>query len=254
MPAPMLPSDLTIQVFPDLASTAQAAAGIFQDSARRAMRARRKFFVMLSGGSTPKMIYATLAAARRIDWGKVHFFWGDERCVSPEHSESNFRMAHESLFLHLDRPLNIHRMRGEILPWDAAADYEAEIRAAFGIAQDVADDPPAFDLVLLGMGEDGHTASLFPGSSALQETTRWVTWVEHAHPPPPLLPRLTVTLPLINAARQVVFVVTGESKSQRVAQILGPHSDQDLPAAQVRPRPGKLIWLLDQAAAQHLQL
>jgi 6-phosphogluconolactonase len=217
-----------------------------------AANARRgRFAVALSGGSTPKAFYALLATAEyrnRLDWSCVHLFWSDERCVPPEHPESNFRMVQESLLSKVEIPReNIHRMAGEKEPQAAAADYENELRMFFNPPQD---GLPRFDLIYLGLGEDGHTASLFPGTAALSENQRWVTiaYVERlqAH-------RLTLTLPVINAAAQITFLVSGQSKRAIVKQLLGADVDSSiLPAAKVSPTDGRLTWLITQDAAEEI--
>jgi len=177
----------------------------------------------------------------------VHLFWGDERCVPPDHPESNYRMVREALLRKIEfPPQNIHRMAGEKDPDTAAAEYEQELRNFFQTTAPA----PAFDLVLLGLGEDGHTASLFPGSTTLKETTRWVAtaYVErlHAH-------RLSLTLPVINAAAQVSFLVAGEGKSPIVKALLGKDSNPArYPAGQVRPVTGELTWFLTQDAAAEI--
>ena len=211
-----------------------------------------RFTVALSGGSTPTALYALLATTEyrnRLDWSRVHLFWSDERCVPPDHPESNFRMVQESLLSKVEIPReNIHRMAGEKNPQAAAADYENELRRFFNLAQD---GLPRFDLIYLGLGEDGHTASLFPGSAALSESQRWVAtaYVEklNAH-------RLTLTLPVINAAAQITFLVSGASKRAVVKQVLGAGAgSSNFPAAKVSPADGKLTWLITEDAAGDLQ-
>lgn len=203
-----------------------------------------RFRWALSGGTTPRKLYALLARpplVRRIDWSRVEFFWGDERCVPPDHADSNYRTAREALLdLVQPDPAHIHRVRGEDAPESAAASYEAELRRAFELPEGSA--PPSFDLIMLGMGADGHTASLFPGSPLLEETRRWVA-ADHN--------RVTLTLPVLNAAAHVLFVVSGADKAQRLAEVLaGP--DSGLPAQRVRPSHGKLEWAVDGAAAEIL--
>lgn len=228
---------------------ARTAAEMFMEQARISIQKRRCFTVALAGGNTPRHLYASLSTpefSSQIDWENVHLFWGDERCVPPSHPESNFRMVRE--FLQVPVPeQNIHRIQGELPPEEAAMRYEQELRAFFG-------EIPRFDLILLGLGEDGHTASLFPTSPALHEQTRWVVDVSHAVPPPPLVPRVTLTLPVINHAREVLFLVSGSTKAERVAQILhGATTPEELPASAVQPLNGNLTWLLDQPAAALLK-
>jgi 6-phosphogluconolactonase len=228
------------------------AAEQFISLAGEAISRTGQFTVALSGGSTPKALYSLLASPdyrERVDWSRVHLFWGDERCVPPDHLESNYRMVHEALLSKISLPPeNIHRMAGEKAPRDAAADYENELRTFFRLAVNAV---PRFDLVLLGLGEDGHTASLFPGSPALNERNRLVAtvYVERfkAH-------RLTLTLPVINAADQVTFLVSGESKRAIVKQLLGAGGDPaNFPAAKVSPTDGKLTWLITEDAAADLR-
>ena len=238
-----------VEVHPNLEQLAKAAADSFIEAADRAIGLYDQFNVALAGGSTPRGPYRQLAKpdlAARIDWGKAHVFWADERCVPPEHPESNYRMAHEAFLGEVPIPqTNIHRMQGELDPLRAAEAYETTLRAHFGAVE-----WPPFDLVLLGMGEDGHTASLFPENRALDESERWVvaefveslqTW------------RITLTLPAINAARQVTFLVAGHSKAGRLREVLGSGAvATSLPAGLVRPTSGRLVWLVDQAAASQL--
>lgn len=241
-------ADREIILCRDAAELAQKAAEQWVVLAQQAIANSGRFTVALSGGSTPKTLYSLLASPEyrgRVDWLRVHLFWGDERCVPPDHPESNYRMVREALLGKIEiPPKNIHRMKGEISPEEAAASYEVELAQFFHL------DPgalPRFDLVLLGLGEDGHTASLFPGSAALQETTRLVTtaYVErlHAH-------RLTLTLPVLNAAAQVSFLISGASKTTKVQEILGAGAAQvDYPAARIAPADGRLTWFITQDAA-----
>jgi len=230
-----------------------AAAQEFVRCARTALAARGRFMVALAGGSTPRRSYERLGVEPlrgQVDWNRLEFFWGDERAVPPDHRDSNYRMACEALLngLALD-PLRIHRMEGESADLDAAArDYEAELARAFGMAP--SGEPPAFDLVMLGMGPDGHTASLFPHTAALRETTRWVV----ANPVPRLgTQRLTLTAPILNRAARVVFLVAGAEKAEALAEVLeGPADPARLPSQLIRPRPGGLVWIVDRLAAARL--
>jgi 6-phosphogluconolactonase len=204
--------------------------------------------IALTGGSTPRAAYER-AAAVDADWAAATLWFGDERCVPPEHEHSNYRMAREAL---LDRiegsPPTVHRMAGERGPHEGAADYEAKLRSAFdGV------DAPALDLVLLGLGPDAHCASLFPDDEALEERERWVVGVERPGMAP-LVPRVTVTLPVINAARAVVFLVAGEEKAEAVARAFDGPPDRGAPASLVAPTEGSLTVLLDRAAAARLQV
>lgn len=240
---------MKIIIAPDAKALARTAAELFTALARTSIEERGQFVVALSGGSTPRQLYIRLADpefSTQIPWRAVHLFWGDERCVPPDHPESNYRMVKESLRVSIPSA-NIHRIAGELSPYEAAALYEQELRTFFG-------NTPLFDLVLLGLGEDGHTASLFPASPALHEQFRWVVAVSHNVPPPPLVPRVTLTLPVINRAREVLFLVSGVAKAERVAQILGhTSSSTELPAGAVNPSDGNLTWLLDAPAAALLK-
>jgi 6-phosphogluconolactonase len=225
---------------------AEAAARDFAARAEEAIGERGRFAVALAGGSTPKATYQVLARdyAGRLDWGNVHVFFGDERTVPPDHEDSNYRMAREALLDHV--PVGgIHRMRGELPPEDAAAAYEEELREFFG-----QDDVPRFDLVLGGLGEDGHTLSLFPETAALDVTDRWVV----ANPVLKLeTTRLTLTLPVLNASRAVTFLVAGEGKADALKEILEGDADpREYPAKLVRPESGDLTWMVDRAAASLL--
>lgn len=247
------PSQPDIRVYPDPASLAKAASDIFIDLAANTTARAGLFSVALAGGSTPRLLYTMLAQpdlASQVAWNRVHVFWSDERCVAPNHAESNYRLARETLLEQVPIPnTNIHAVQGELKPFQAAEAYEAELQQHFG-----AGVMPVFDLILLGIGEDGHTASLFPGDAGLQVKQHWVTSVEHRQPPEPLVDRVTFTPPLINAAAHVVFLVMGKAKSKRVAQVLkGPYQPDKLPAQLIRPEHGVLVWLLDAAAAADLK-
>jgi 6-phosphogluconolactonase len=233
-----------ICIYPDASLLAQAAVQSIIDSAARAIAACGRFSLALAGGSTPRAAYELLsqeAYAAQVDWAHTQIFWGDERCVPPDHPDSNYRMARQAL---LDcvpvPPGNIHRMRGEDEPQRAAESYEQELRAFFTPGQ------PYFDLVLLGLGEDGHTASLFPGAAAIHEQERWAVayYVDKLS-----AWRLTLTPPALNAAAQITFLVSGASKADRLVQVLcAPYQPDVLPAQVVRPVSGRLVWLLDQPA------
>jgi 6-phosphogluconolactonase len=219
--------------------------------ADQAVKARGQFNVALSGGSTPKALYSLLATdefKKQLAWRHIHLFFGDERCVAPDQAESNYRMVKESLLSRIDIPSeNVHRMAGEKAPALAAAEYEAQLRSHFSIGDNAL---PRFDLILLGLGEDGHTASLFPGSSALHETERLVatTYVEklHAH-------RLTLTFPVINNGAQISFLVAGASKAVIVKEILTTEK-LEYPAARIAPGNGQLTWFVTQDAASDLTI
>ena len=236
------------RVYPDAASLARAAAEHCVTLAAEAIAARGRFAVALSGGSTPCATYALLATEEfdaRVDWSRVHVFWGDERCVPPDHPDSNYRMARQALLDKTSIPTeNVHRIRGELPPDQAATAYQAELEAVLGAGG-------RFDLISLGMGEDGHTASLFPGTAALHEQTRWVV----AHYVGKLsVWRVTLTPVAINAAAHVTFLVSGAGKAERLREVLdGPHQPDVLPAQIVRPTDGRLLWLADAAAAVHVR-
>ncbi len=240
-----------LQVLKDTAAVARAAAEVFVNLAARAREEQRPFRAALAGGNTPKVLYALLASPEyrsRVNWETVSFFFGDERAVPPDHPDSNFRTANEALF----RPLSlsdggIHRMKAEMGDLEAAAAaYERELRSVFG------ERIPQFDLVLLGMGPDGHTASLFPGNPALREQKRWVTPVTDAPKPPPR--RLTLTVPVLNGARHVVFMVTGVDKTAALQEVLyGSASSEQYPAKLVQPGSERPTWLVDEAAGAVLQ-
>jgi len=240
-------------VYPDADHLARAAAEYFVALAAEAIAARGQFTVALSGGSTPRATYTLLASdefAGRADWSHVHVFWGDERCVPPDHPNSNYRLAREALLDKVPIPAeNIHRIRGEINPEETADDYEHTLRAFF--ARHPEGPKPRFDLILLGMGQDGHTASLFPCTTALREQTRWVV----AHYVDKLRAwRVTLTPVVINAAAQVTFIVAGVGKAERLREVLtGPYRPDTLPAQIVRPTNGRLLWLTDEEAVAHLR-
>jgi 6-phosphogluconolactonase len=226
---------------------AEAAARDFAARAEETINALGRFAVVLAGGSTPRATYEALARdySGELDWSKVHVFFGDERTVPPDHEDSNYRMAHEALLSRV--PVgSVHRMRGELPPAEAAASYEEELREFFG-----SDGVPGFDLILLGLGEDGHTASLFPETSALDVTDRWVV----ANPVLKLeTTRLTLTVPAINAARAVAFLVAGQDKGEPLKEILEGDADpRAYPAKFIRLEGGDLTWMVDRAAAAGLR-
>ncbi len=236
---------------------AREAAELFVWFGQQAIGTGGRFRVALSGGSTPKALYAALrgvAFSTQLDWAGVEFYFSDERCVPPDHPESNFRLANEGLFQPLRvGPDRVFRMPGEIEdPDHAAAEYETLIRERFAAP---APSWPAFDLILLGLGEDAHTASLFPGTPALEESKRLV--VANVAPQG-VKTRLTLTVRGINEARAVVFMVGGTGKARAVQAVLNERGtdrsvdDRRFPARLIRPVAGRLIWLLDRAAASEL--
>ena len=224
-----------------------AAAERIARSAGEAIERHGRFDWALAGGSTPEQVYALLTRPTwAVDWSRVCFFFGDERCVPPADPQSNYRMARASLLEPLGiAPERVHRMHGELGPEQAAERYQIELEQH--LARDGA-GTGAFDLVLLGMGADGHTASLFPGTPALDEGTRWVV----GNHPPGLVPRVTLTIPVLNAARRVLFLVSGADKAAAAREVLGNTTSTPLPAARVRPLAGDSEWLLDADAASLL--
>lgn len=236
----------------DPAAVALAGARVWVDCVRHALAARGIFHVALAGGSTPRELHCAVTAQPDLDfaWHRTHIYWSDERAVPPNHPGSNYAMAEETLLSGVPLgPSQIHRMPAD------ADDLEAAARAyAATLARELAPPehaPPSFDLLWLGLGEDGHTASLFPRSPALHVRDRWVVAVTDAPQPPPR--RLTLTMPVLSAARRVAFVVTGRGKAEIVREVLeGPYDPERLPAQAVHPAPGRLMWLLDEAAASKL--
>ena len=229
----------------DTAELSGRTADRFIEIAQRSIRSSGRFAVALSGGSTPKNLYSRLSSPayqERLSWPNVHLFWGDERCVPPDHPDSNFRMVKEALLSKIEiPPENVHRMAGEREPSTAASEYEKHLQEFFLVKNGAL---PRFDLILLGVGDDGHTASLFPGSGALHETKRLVLapFVEKlkSH-------RLTLTLPVLNQGGEVWFLVTGSDKAGIIKEIFS--ASADLPAAKVQPENGKLMWFITQDAA-----
>ena len=224
----------------------QAAAAEFIALASTAIRDHRKFTVALSGGSTPKSLYSVLARSA-FPWDKIFFFWSDERHVPPDHPDSNYRMAKEALLSKVPvPPENIFRVRAEEKDANVVAqDYEEALKLFFRLKPG---EFPRFDLILLGLGPDGHTASLFPNTAALNETKRLVVanWVEKFK-----TNRITFTYPVLNYAACVIFLVSGGDKSEIVREVL-ENPGADLPSQKVHPANGRLLWLLDKDAASKL--
>jgi 6-phosphogluconolactonase len=236
---------LSVHIYSRSEELSRAAAREFAARAKEAIEERGRFAVVLAGGSTPEAMYGILARdyMDRIDWSRIYVFFGDERSVPPHHEDSNLKMASEVLLDHV--PVgNVHRMRGELPPDQAAEAYEEELRMFFRT-----EDIPRFDLILLGLGADGHTASLFPETPALEVHDRWVV----ANPVPRLdTTRITLTIPVINAARAVIFLVEGEDKAEAVREVLEGDADpRAYPAKLIQP-PGGPEWKLDQSAASLL--
>jgi 6-phosphogluconolactonase len=239
-----------LRIFPNTETLIAAAAKAFVQLARNVISEKGRFAVALTGGNTPRPIYQLLASAYReqIAWPQVHFFWGDERYVPPDDADSNYRMAREALLDHLAVPAeNVQRMPTEFpQPDDAAKSYEKTLRDFWNASL------PRFDLLQLGLGADGHVASLFPYSSLLQEQKRLVAAVTGSPKPPPI--RLTLTLPAINRAAQIHFYVAGSEKAQALKSTLeGPRDPQRFPAQAVQPINGELIWWVDEKAASLLE-
>jgi 6-phosphogluconolactonase len=238
-----------VRVFPDTEALALAAAGEFAAAAEAAVRRDGIFFAAVSGGRSPLPVYNAMAGPpfrERVKWRDVHIFWADERCVGPDHPDSNYGAAKRVLLDRVPIPEgNVHRIRAEETPDRAADMYETELRAVMGLR--FLETRRLFDWTLLGMGEDGHTASLFPGTSAMGETRRWAisVFIERLR-----TSRITLTLPAINASEAVLFIVTGASKASTLARVFNPADVEDiLPAGLVRPVSGRLAWLVDGAAA-----
>jgi 6-phosphogluconolactonase len=234
-----------IEIFDTAGAAGTRGAELFLDAAREALAARGRFSVALSGGSSPIPLFRRLAeeAPRAgIDWRAVHVFWADERCVPPEHKESNFRLADELFLSKLPAPgAVIHRIAGEEPPDEAASHYQSDLTASFP-----GEEIPVFDLILLGAGSDGHTASLFPGmdQDGFSGRKAVAVYVEKLKSY-----RVTLTLPVLRNARHVVFLVTGGGKAGIVAEILEGAGGANYPAANVVPVEGILTWLLDKDAA-----
>ncbi len=234
--------------YPDLEALSHAAARVFVEEAARSVAGRGRFAVALSGGSTPRRTYQLLATERfrdRVNWEQVHIFWGDERGVSPEDPRSNYRMAREVLLTRVPLPPeNLHPIAAFPSVAMGAQKYEAELKAFFGQAR------PGFDLIFLGMGADGHIASLFPGSSVLWEERRWVAGVSVSDQE---VARVTLTSWVINLAALVVFLVAGQDKAEVLQKVLeGPREPARFPAQLIRPPSQRLLWLVDREAASLL--
>lgn len=230
----------------DAAALAQTAAEYFARTAVENIARNGRFTVALSGGSTPKAMFALLAAepfASSIDWGKIYFFWGDERCVPPDHQDSNYRMTKENLLAKVPVPeANIFRMAGEKEPAAAAQEYAAQLKTFFQT-----EALPKFDVVLLGMGADGHTASLFPGTTALHATTNLIAvenYVEKLN-----TFRITLTAATINNASEIIFLVGGSDKAETLKNVLqGTYQPEIYPSQLIQPQSGNLLWVIDENA------
>jgi 6-phosphogluconolactonase len=239
-----------IAIYPDIDTLSQHAAQYVVRIASESIAARGRFTIALSGGTTPPILYTLLGMqpySSQINWQQVYIFWGDERCVSPDNPDSNYYMAQEVLLSKIPIPaLQVHRMPADQPDRDAASQaYTAEMQRAFGTH-----GIPNFDLIQLGMGPEGHTASLFPHQASLHEAQRLVMPVSVPKPPPD---RLTFTPPLLNAARNILFLVTGSEKAEALQAVLeGEYQPEQYPAQIVRPTDGEVVWMLDNAAAAKL--
>jgi 6-phosphogluconolactonase len=241
--------NVDIRIFKDLEKLSHHAAELFAENAARAINQRGRFFVALNGGNTPARLFQLLATdyRNRVHWNNIHIFWGDERCVPPEDPGSSYGQAREGLLSHVSIPeSNIHRVRGELNPPEASYEYTQTLKSfeednlAF----------PRFDLVYLGMGEDGHTASLFPGSPV--NVTEAVIPVTAQYQDRPAN-RVTMTPRVFNQARMIVFMATGEKKAKTLAEVLSDRYNPGLyPAQRIDPKEGALIWLVDEGAAATL--
>jgi 6-phosphogluconolactonase len=237
-----------LRVFPTAAPLFEAAAAQFSELALASVARSGRFTVALSGGSTPRALYELIAAqyGNSLPWDYIYFFWGDERHVPPDHAESNYRMAREALLSRIPvREQNVFRIKAEEGDADLGAQlYEQSLRRFFPTATG---EFPQFDLIHLGMGPDGHTASLFPGTAALHETQRWcvANWVGKFR-----TYRITLTVPVLNRAACVSVLVSGSGKAEILRNVLEQDSSgEDYPVTLIRPATGKLVWMLDQDAA-----
>ena len=244
---------LAVHVAPGEKEVTAAAAELFTTAVEQAVATRGVARIAISGGNTPKSVFELLASpeyVERVPWSYLQLFWVDERCVPPSDPESNFGMTAQAMLDHIPLPQeNVYRMEGELDPEEGANRYEAALRNAFKLE---GAQTPTFDLILLGMGEDGHTASLFPHTDALNELGRLVV---ANHVPQKDTWRLTLTLPVIDEGRQVAFLVEGESKADILKTVFrGPYLPEDHPSQMIRPASGKLLLLLDVPAASKLEL
>jgi 6-phosphogluconolactonase len=252
---------MDLHIFPNLEELGQVAAAYVAQLSAEAVAARGRFTVALSGGSLPKVLGPALVR-QAVDWPVWHVFWADERCVPLTHPDSNYSLAQQYLFDHVPIPPGqIHAPDTSLDPTQTAALYQTILAQVFTVQPPIPqpEDPldqttklpafPQFDLILLGMGEDGHTASLFPGHPLLQETGRWVASIFDSPKPPPQ--RITLTLPVLNNARQVAFIATGAGKAAILPQVF--EAGSTLPAHQIQPTSGHLHWFVDEAAAAHLK-
>ncbi len=245
---------MPVRIYEDFAALSAAAAELFVAVATQCRDAGASFSVALSGGGTPRKTYELLAESpfrEQAPWDRTHIFWGDERCVPANDPRSNQRMAREALLDHVPIPASqVHPIDGGAPSDEAAADYERTLRDFF------ADRQPGFDLVFLGLGENGHTASLFPHTPVLKETRRWVAdlYVADLYRAEQDMRRVTLTAAFLNQAATIAFVVSGANKAPVVREILaGPHDPERLPAQLIKPASGEVLWLLDRDAAGEIE-
>jgi 6-phosphogluconolactonase len=251
----MRPASTEVGISENLSALSRKAAIILVDKIAETLRHKVFFSIALCGGATPKTLYSLLVEdpyfKAAIPWNKIHFFWGDERHVPPEHPDSNYRMANETMLAKAGvLSENIHRVQAEMPDADKAAkEYENELQRFFGLP---AGQLPVFNCALQGMGGDGHTASLFPGTPALCEQKRLVVanWVEQYH-----THRITLTVPVFNNAEMVMFLVSGREKAEVLKRVLEDRqSPCNLPSRLIRPTHGRLLWLTDRDAASQLSV
>jgi len=241
---------MSVAIYPDIDTLSHEAARYVVRVASEAITTHGRFTLALAGGSTPKKLYGLLASAPyrdQIDWARTEIFWSDERCVPPDSEDSNYHLAHEALLSKVPLPPSqIHRMPADAEDRaEAALTYTQELQRVFGT-----NGTPAIDLIQLGMGPEGHTASLFPHQASLHEQTRLIMPVTVPKPPPP---RLTFTPPLLNAASHVLFLVTGQDKAEALQAVLeGVYNPDEYPAQIIRPTQGEVTWMLDPTAASKL--
>ncbi len=241
-----------IAIFPDIDTLSHEAAQYIVRIARESIETRGRFTIALSGGTTPRELYGLLGSepySSQIDWKLVHIFWGDERCVAPDSPDSNYHMAHEVLLSKISIPgLQVHRMPADRPDQNVALrEYVNEMQRICGT-----NEIPSFDLIQLGMGPEGHTASLFPHQASLHEKQRLVMPVSVPKPPPD---RLTFTPPLLNAARNILFLVAGSDKADALHAVLeGEYQPDEYPAQIVRPTNGEVVWMVDRGAAAKIHV
>jgi 6-phosphogluconolactonase len=241
-----MPTSPEIKVLPDAAAIAREAAERSLRISEEASELRGRFSIAMSGGSTPKALYTLLASPEfvtQLDWPAIDLFFGDERCVPPDHKDSNFRMANETLISKVPIPRdNIYRMRGEAPPEEAAKEYGLMLKDRYG--------DEGLDVVLLGMGGDGHTLSLFPGTAAVNETHHRVVANYAENSTTGKSWRITMTAPFVNKSRNIIVMLAGADKAERLKEVLeGPRDPQRLPIQLIQPESGKMTWLIDTAAA-----